>query len=58
MDKARIEELIINALEWAINVSEQATKDLIRAMEITSDELDEIGYDKENFPKMHEWAEE
>lgn len=50
----RLEEIAINALEWAIEVGEQTTTDLIRAMGITSDELDAIGYDKENFPSMHE----
>ena len=54
----RKEELLINAFEWAINVSEQATHDLIRATGITSEELSEIGYDKENFPQMHKWIEE
>lgn len=53
---SRYEELLINSLEHAINTSEQATKDLIRAMRIMPDELDEIGYDKENFPEMHKWV--
>lgn len=56
--ESRKEELLINALEWAVNVSEQATHDLIRATGITSEELSEIGYDKENFPQMHKWIEE
>lgn len=50
----RLEECVINAIEWAINVSEQVTYDLICGMGITSDELDAIGYDEKNFPKMHE----
>ena len=54
----RYEILITNALEWAINVSEQHTKDLIRAMGITSEELSTIGYGEDNFPKMHVWANE
>ena len=54
----RYEELLINAIEWAVNVSEQLTEDLIRAMGITSDELSAIGYDKDNFPAMHAWANE
>ena len=54
----RYEELLINAIEWAVNVSEQLTEDLIRAMGITSDELSAIGYDKDNFPAMHVWAKE
>ena len=57
MNKERIEELLINAFEWAINVSETATHDLIRATGITSDELEDIGYEKENFPDMHAAAE-
>jgi len=56
MDNNRTEELLINAIEWAINISEQATHDIIRAIGITSDELDTIGYDKENFHDMYEWT--
>ena len=52
----RIENLLIYAFEWAINVGEQATCDIIRATGILPEELDAIGYDAENFPKMHEWA--
>lgn len=54
----RYETLIIFALEWAINVSEQVTCDLIRAMGITSDELSAIGYDEDNFLKMHGYSKE
>ena len=54
----RYEALLINALEWAINVSEQTTHDLIHAMGITSEELSAIGYDEDNFPEMHEWINE
>ena len=56
MKHKRYEELLINAFEWAINVSETTTKDLIRATGVISSELEELGYDKENFPEMHEWA--
>ncbi len=52
----RYENLVINAIEWAVNVSEQHTYDLIRAMGITSEELSTIGYDEDNFPKMYEWT--
>ena len=58
LDEGRKEELLVNALEWAINVSEQATHDLICATGITSEELSEIGYDEENFPQMHKLIEE
>ena len=58
MTKERYEELLINVFEWAINISEQATYDLIQAAEITSKELGEIGYDKANFREMHEAAYE
>ena len=54
----RYETLLINAIEWTVNVSEQHTKDIIRAMGITSDELSAIGYDEDNFPAMHVWANE
>ena len=55
MTAERTEELLINSIEWAVNISEQATHDIIRAIGITSDELDAIGYDKENFSNMHTW---
>ncbi|MBO4847053.1 MAG: hypothetical protein J5525_12285 [Lachnospiraceae bacterium] len=58
MDKTRSEEIIINALEWAINVSKQVTHDLIRGMGITSEELSNIGYEKESCSDMHEAANE
>ena len=54
MDDKRLEELVINALEWAIEVSKQTTRDLIVSMGITPEELYTIGYDKENFASMHE----
>ena len=54
----RYETLLINAIEWTVNVSEQHTKDIIRAMGITSDELSAIGYDEDNFPMMHVWVSE
>ena len=54
----RYETLLINAIEWAVNISEQHTKDIIRAMGITSDELSAIGYDEDNFSVMHVWANE
>ena len=58
MDEERLQQLLINAIEWSIEVSEQQTHDQIRAMGITSEELEEIGYEKENFPQLHEWANE
>ena len=54
VSRDRLEDMLIDAFEWAINVSEQVTEDLIRATGITSEELTSIGYDRENFPKMHE----
>lgn len=54
----RYEDCLINAIEHAIDVSTQYTHDLLRAMGITSEELEDIGYDRENFPKMHEWVNE
>lgn len=58
MNEGRLEELLINAIEHAVMVSEQYTHDLVKAIGITSDELDKIGYDKTNFPSMHAAAEE
>ena len=52
------EKLLINAFEWAINDADQTTKDLIHATGISSEQLTAIGYDKENFPQLHEWADE
>ena len=57
MNENRLTELLINAFEWAIEVSETTTNDLIRATGITSAELEEIGYEKDNFPSMHIAAE-
>ena len=53
MSEGRLTELLINAFEWAIEVSENATNDLIRFTGITSDELKKIGYEKVSFPSMH-----
>lgn len=52
----RFEELLINAIEWAIEVGEQTTQDIIKAIEITSTELEKIGYDKKNFSDLHKYA--
>lgn len=54
VSRKRLEEITINAIEWAIEVGEQTTYDLILGMGITSDELDAIGYDKENFGSLHD----
>ena len=54
----RLEEIAINAIEWAIEHGEQITHDLVRGMGITSDELDAIGYEKENFSLLHDAVEE
>lgn len=54
----RLKELLINAIEWSIEVSEQHTHDLLRATRITSHELEIIGYDKENFENIHEFVNE
>ena len=56
MNKNRLEELLIQAFEWTVDCSEQMTTDLVAATGITCEELNEIGYDKDNFPKMHEYA--
>lgn len=58
MNNERLEELLINAFEFMINKSEQDTVDLIVATGITSEELNEIGYDEDNFKSMHEACEE
>ena len=53
MNNNRLEELLINVFEWAINVSEQLSLDMVKASGITSDELNDIGYEKENFPSLY-----
>ena len=50
--------LVHNAIEWAIEVSDDTTHDLLRGMGVTSDELEELGYEKENFTEMHKWVQE
>ncbi len=58
IDNNRLIEILINAIEWGSNVSETVAYDLIRAIGITSDELETIGYDKQEFPLMHDAANE
>ena len=58
MDEARLMHLVLNAIEWAIEVSDDTTHDLLRGMGVTSDELEELGYEKENFTEMHKWVQE
>lgn len=58
IDNNRLTEMLINAIEWGSDVSETVTHDLIRAIGITSDELETIGYDKQEFPLMHGAANE
>jgi hypothetical protein len=58
MTKTRLEDLCIAAIEWATEHSEDISHDLIRGMGITSDELEAIGYEKENFPSLHDAANE
>lgn len=52
----RMETLLINAFERAIDDSDAAVKVLIRSTGITSEELEKFGYDKVNFPIMHGWV--
>ena len=57
MENERLTDLLIQAFEYAINKSEQATEYLVIATGITDKELNELGYDEENFPSMHAVAE-
>jgi len=50
----RLEECVINAIEWGLEVSEQVACDLVGGMGITSDELDALGYDENEFPNLHQ----
>lgn len=52
----RLEDIIIKAFEHAIDVSEQATFDLIKATDMCRHELTAIGYDEDNYPDMHKHA--
>ena len=56
MESNRLEDLVIHALEWANEVSQQVANDLIGGMGITSDELAAVGYDADNFPSLHRAA--
>lgn len=58
MTKARLEELLINIFEDAIDSSEEKTKELVSHSGITSKELESIGYERDNFPEMHTWINE
>lgn len=58
MKNNRMEELLINAIEWAIDCGGSHTHDLLRSMGITSKELEKIGYEKDNFHELHEWVTE
>ena len=58
LTNSRLKELLINAIEWSMDVSEQHTHDLLRATGITSHELEIIGYDKENFENIHRFVNE
>lgn len=58
MNNTRLKQILINTIEWAIEVSEDTTHDLLHGMGITSEELEEIGYKKEVFPIMHKWVQD
>lgn len=58
VNKDRLETMLIAAIEHAVECSEQHTHDLLKAIGISSEELEAICYDKENYPKMHEWIAE
>ena len=58
LDINRAERLILDAIEWAIDVSEQTTHDLLRGMGITSEELEILGYEEESFPDLYKWVRE
>ena len=57
ISSSRAVELIINAIEWAIEVSEDTTRDVLRAMGITEQELKQIGYDGEDFANFRALVE-
>ena len=58
IDRDILKCLVISAIEWSVNVSKQIIYDLLRGMGITSDMLEAIEYDKENYPDMHKWVED
>lgn len=43
-----------DAIKRADDAGEVWNRDLLRALEVTSEELEAIGYDRENFPELHE----
>lgn len=47
------EIMLQKAINWAEESSEQILYDMLRAMDITSGQLDALGYNREMYPTMH-----
>lgn len=45
--------MLQKAINWAEESSEQILYDMLRAMDITSGQLDALGYNREMYPTMH-----
>lgn len=57
LDKSRLEELINAAIEWATNVSEQTTEDMINTIGISMEELRELGWNEDSLKILESPAE-
>ena len=53
----RLETLLVNILEYTVNVCPNILPDLIRVSTMSSDELTRLGYEKGDFPILHEMTE-
>lgn len=49
----RLEKSLTNILEYAVNTRADILPDILRASEMTSDELAALGYEEENFPELY-----
>ncbi len=53
MDSARLAQLLESALDWTSQVSDQALIDVVRHIEIEEEELEYLGFDREEYPFLY-----
>lgn len=53
---ARLEEIIVNAMNWGLDHGETITRGLVRGSGITADELDKLGYGSDGFTAMRSYV--
>ncbi len=56
LDRGICEMLLTNVIAWADEVSGQVAHDMLHGMGISPEQLDALGFDKNNFPKLHRWV--